>query len=227
MRSEAARGPQLRAALVPDGTSRLVAFLPGADCRNLGRDMRKTLLSSFVLAALSFTVACGGGGADTSAQPATPRPAGPLAATKPDSDKVTWKRGAALASCHNDVKTGVDLVAGVTAMAQGCAALTKMHPTGQTVQGTRQNLDAAQTIPLHAEANHCYRVYGLSDPSLQDLDIAVIDSAGKSAGEDGSDSPDAVVLEDGEICFSQADDVKVNVAAGSGGGKFAVQIWGD
>jgi hypothetical protein len=35
------------------------------------------------------------------------------------------------------------------------------------------------------------------------------------------------VLEDGEICFSQADDVKVNVAAGSGGGKFAVEIWGD
>jgi len=195
--------------------------------------MRKALLSSFVLAALTSVLACGGGSAETSAQPTTPKPgdmdknARPAAPTKPDSDKVTWKQGAPYASCHNDVKTGTDLVAGVTAMAQGCAALTKMHQIGATVQGTRQNLDPAQAIPLHAEANHCYRAYGLSEASLQDLDIAIVDSAGKSAGEDGSDSPDAVVLEDGEICFTQADDVKVNVAAGSGGGKFAVEIWGD
>jgi hypothetical protein len=140
---------------------------------------------------------------------------------------VNWKQGAAMASCHNDVKTGKDLSAGVAAMAQGCAALLKMHRIGQPVQGSRQNLDPAQTIPLHVEANHCYRIYGLSEDSLQDLDIAVIDSAGKAAGEDGSDSPDAVVLEDGELCFSQADDVKVNVAAGNGGGKFVVEIWGD
>jgi hypothetical protein len=196
--------------------------------------MRKALLSTLFLAAVVSTlVACGGGSADTSAQPVVPKPADmdkgarPAAPTKPDSDKVTWKQGAPYASCHNDVKTGADLVAGVTAMAQGCAALTKMRQIGATVQGTRQNLDPAQAIPLHAEANHCYRAYGLSEASLQDLDIAIIDSTGKSTGEDGSDSPDAVVLEDGEICFTQADDVKVNVAAGSGGGKFAVEIWGD
>jgi hypothetical protein len=195
--------------------------------------MRKALLSSLFLASLTFVVACGGGSADATAQPVVPKPADmdkgarPPAPTKPDSDKVTWKQGAPYASCHNDVKTGADLVAGVTAMATACAGLTKMHQIGATVQGTRQNLDPAQAIPLHAEANHCYRVYGLSDASLQDLDIAIMDSTGKSAGEDGSDSPDAVVLEDGEICFSQADEVKVNVAAGSGGGKFAVEIWGD
>ncbi len=195
--------------------------------------MRKALLSSLVLAVVSSIVACGGGGADTSAQPVTPKPADmdkaarPPAPTKPDSDKVTWKQGAPYASCHNDVKTGADLVAGVTAMATACAGLTKMHQIGQIVQGTRANLDPAQAIPLHAEANHCYRAYGLSENALQDLDIAMVDSTGKSCGEDGSDSPDAVVLEDGVICFSQADDVKVNVAAGSGGGKFAVEIWGD
>jgi hypothetical protein len=184
--------------------------------------------------------ACGGG--DASAPPpatpassaaATPKasppkdPNAPPAPTKPDSDKVTWKKDATLASCHNDVKTGKDLVAGVTAMATGCAGMSKLHQIGKTVEGTRANLDKAQTIPLHAEANHCYRVYGLSEDALQDLDIAIIDSAGKSCGEDGSDSPDAVVLEDGLICFTQADDVQVNVVAGAGAGKFAVQIWGD
>lgn len=194
-----------------------------------------------VASALAVSAGCGGGGAEATA-PATPAAAAPAApaapagsadkfaqpkADKPDSAKVTWKRSAALASCHNDVKTGADLVAGVTAMAKGCAAAGNMHQVGQTVQGSRGNLDPAQAIPLKAEANHCYRVYGLSEDALKDLDIAVIDSAGKSAGEDGSDSPDAVVLEDGAVCFTAADDVKVNVAAGSGSGKFAVQIWSD
>jgi hypothetical protein len=152
--------------------------------------------------------------------------AAPPLPTKPDSDKVTWKQDPSFAKCHNDVKTGADLVAGVTAMAQGCAGLMHLHQIGKTVEDRFANLDQAHPIPLHAEANHCYRVYGLSEDALQDLDIAMVDSAGKSAGEDGSDSPDAVVLEDGEICFTVTDDVKVNVAAGAGSGKYAVEIWG-
>jgi hypothetical protein len=193
---------------------------------------RSIVASSFVVIPLVALFGCGGGAAEapaaTTPKASTPAPAsGPALPTKPDSDKVSWKQDPAMASCHNDVKTGADLSAGVSAMAQGCAALLKMHRIGQPIQGSRQNLDPAQSIPLHVEANHCYRIYGLSEDGLKDLDIAVIDSAGKSAGEDGSDSPDAVVLEDGKLCFSQADDVKVNVAAGSGGGKFVVEIWGD
>jgi hypothetical protein len=192
-----------------------------------------TGISSLALLAVASLVACGGGNADSSA-PATPKVSAPAdsalnppPASKPDSDKVTWKKDATFAKCHNDVKTGADLVAGVTAMAQGCASLMKMHQVGQTVQDTYKNMDPAHPIPLHAEAGHCYRVYGLSEDALQDLDIAIVDSAGKAAAEDGSDSPDAVVLEDGAVCFTQTDDVKVNVAAGSGAGKYAVEIWAD
>jgi hypothetical protein len=198
--------------------------------------MRMTLLgfSPVALLAVVSLAACGGGNAASSgaSAPATPNVTAPPRSTinapdptKPDSTKVTWKQDAAFAKCHNDVKTGADLVAGVTAMAQGCASLMKMHQVGQTVQDTYKRMDPAHVIPLHAEAGHCYRVYGLSEDSLQDLDIAIMDSSGKSAGEDGSDSPDAVVLEDGEVCFTQTDDVKVNVAAGAGEGKYAVEIW--
>jgi hypothetical protein len=136
-----------------------------------------------VLAFVSL-LGCGGGGADATPAPAVPTakpstPSGPPLPTKPDSDKVTWKKDTSFAKCHNDVTTGKDLVAGVTAMAKGCASLMKMHQVGETVQGSRQNLDPAQAIPLHVEANHCYRIYGLSEDALQDLDIAVIDSAGR------------------------------------------------
>jgi hypothetical protein len=194
--------------------------------------MRKTLLPFAALALVASFAACGGGGSDTGTGPVTPKPATdksnePPPATHPDSEKVTWKRDPSFAKCHNDVKTGKDLVAGVTAIAQGCASLMKLHQIGQTVQDTFANLDKAHPIPLHAEAGHCYRAYGLSEDALQDLDIAIIDSAGKFCGEDGSDSPDAVTLEDGAICFTATDDVNVNVAAGNGNGKYAVEIWGD
>jgi hypothetical protein len=193
-------------------------------------------LALLLTASAGSLVACGGGAADTGASSANnlPNPNAvvakanePALPTKPDSDKVKWKQDPSYAKCHNDVKTGADLVAGVTAMAQGCAGMLKMHQIGQTTQDTFKNLDKAHPIPLHAEAGHCYRVYGLSEDALQDLDIAIIDSAGKECAEDGSDSPDAVVLEDGAVCFTATDDVNVNVAAGSGTGKYTVQIWGD
>jgi hypothetical protein len=203
--------------------------------------MRTTLVTvasiATVLVSLASLAACGGGGADTTPptsansvaaqQAAMDKKGEPPLPTKPDSDKVTWKQDPAFAKCHNDVQTGADLAAGVAAMAKGCAATMGLHQIGQTTQDTFNNLDKAHPIPLHAEAGHCYRVYGLSEAALQDLDIAITDSAGKSCGEDGSDSPDAVVLEDGEICFTAADDVQVNVAAGNGSGKYAVQVWGN
>lgn len=192
-----------------------------------------SILSSLALLSVASLFACGGGAANASAN-AVPSPSAVVAKTqeppapaKPDSDKVTWKQDPSYAKCHNDVKTGADLVAGVTAMAQGCAASMNMHQIGQTTQDTFKDGDKAHTIPLHAEQGHCYRVYGLSEDALQDLDIAMMDSTGKECAEDGSDSPDAVLLEDGEVCFTAADDVNVNVAAGSGSGKYAVEIWGN
>jgi hypothetical protein len=198
--------------------------------------MRTILTSStlvaFVSVSLACLVACGGGGGDTppvtaASVAAADKSGEPPLPTSPESDKVTWKQDPSYAKCHNDVKTGADLVAGVTAMAQACASTMGLHQIGQTSQDTYKANDPAHVIPLHADAGKCFRIYGLSEDALQDLDIAIMDSAGKSCGEDGSDSPDAVVLESGMICFTAADDVKVNIAAGNGAGKYAVEIWGN
>lgn len=201
----------------------------------LGAAMRTpTLLSCLAVLSVASLFACGGGGADTGSGSNLPSPASVVAKTDepplpthPDSDKVKWKQDPSFAKCHNDVKTGADIAAGVNAMAQGCASVTKMHQVGQTTQDTFKDGDKAHPIPLHAESGHCYRVFGLSENALQDLDIAMMDSAGKECAEDGSDSPDAVLLEDGAVCFTATDDVNLNVAAGSGSGKYAVQIWSD
>ncbi len=201
--------------------------------------MRTTILASLACvvlpsaALLGLSAACGGGNANSGGTTPTGGSAAPHdeyaqpAATAPDSDKVTWKKDPALAKCHNDVKTGADLSAGVKAMADACASQTKMKQIGDAVTGSRLPTDKAQQIPLHAKASHCYRVFGLSEDALKDLDISITDSAGKVAAEDGSDSPDSVVLEDGSVCFKVDDEANINVAAGDGSGKFVVVVYGD
>jgi hypothetical protein len=198
--------------------------------------MRKALpfLSALGFASLSL-VACGGSStppataATASTQTAsasTPAPAG-----KPDSDKVTWKGDGSGKDCHAAAKAavaGTDLTTAVTGMASHCVDTTKMHQVGQPTTGETVGTAASvKTIPLAAKANHCYRVLGLAAPTVTDFDIAVMDSNGKSCGEDGTDSNDALVLEDGLICFTQDDNASVNAAVASGTGKWSVEIWSD
>ena len=181
-------------------------------------------------ALLLSSVACGGGSASGSG-PATASttassgdPTLPKPADHPESDKVSWKQDGK--SCHPNTKA-VDLVAGVTAIANGCVDTKAMHQVGQptTGQGAASTATMVQTIPLKAQANHCYRVFGLADPTVTDFDIALMDSAGTSVGEDLTDSNDAIVLESGTICFKQDDTVNVNAAVAAGTGKWAVEIW--
>jgi hypothetical protein len=187
-----------------------------------------------VLPVLALLAACGG----SSPPPATSDSASSLgaktatpaavAATKPESNKVTWKKDAAKKNCHQAGK-GADLAAATTAIASACVDATKMHQIGSPTTGEGQASSATmvKTIPLAAKANHCYRVFGLAEPTVTDFDIAIMDSAGKLAGEDTTDANDAIVLEDGSICFTADDAANVNTAVATGNGKWAVEIWSD
>jgi hypothetical protein len=185
-------------------------------------------LAAFALASLA---ACGGGASATSSTVsslgATTTPAA-VQATKPESDKVTWKKDAAKKNCHQAAK-GADLAAQTTAIASACVGPTTMHQVGSptTGEGQASSSTMVKSIPLAAKANHCYRIFGLAEPTVTDFDIAVMDSAGKLAGEDTTDSNDALVLEDGSICFTADDAANVNTAVASGTGKWAVEIWSD
>jgi hypothetical protein len=200
--------------------------------------MRANLLGLLSFSTLFVSIAaCGGstpapttgGNPDISA--ATPKaPKGP---TSPESDKVTWRKDTTGKNCHTGHKGEGDLVAGVKGIADGCVSGTKLKPIGQPLTGEGGGAAAGtpggmiKQFPLHAQANHCYRVFGLAQASVTDFDIAVVDSAVKNAGEDLTDGNDAIVLEDGDICFKVDDDINVNVAVGQGSGKWAAVIYGD
>lgn len=189
---------------------------------------------SFAALALASLAACGGSPPPPAASATTEslgaKTVTPAAvkAAKPESDKVTWKKDPAAKNCHQPLK-GADLAAATTSVATGCVDATKMHQLGSTTAGEGQaSTDTmVKSIPLAAKANHCYRIFGTAESTVTDFDIAVMDSTGKLAGEDTTDSNDAIVLEDGSICFSVDDSASINTAVATGKGKWAVEVWGD
>jgi hypothetical protein len=198
------------------------------------REPRRTF-HVLMLTSLSGLVACGGGGGSnagsttpTSTPTSTATPTGPKAPDHPESDKVTWKKGAK--SCHTGAKATGDLTAVVNGMANACLDTKAMHQvnTPTTGQGDSTNASSmVKQIPLAAKGGHCYRAIGIAEATVSDFDIAIMDSAGKSAGEDATDSNDSVVLEDGVICFKVDDAANVNAAVANGSGKWAVAVWSD
>jgi hypothetical protein len=154
-----------------------------------------------------------------------PPPAPPPA---PTSAVATVKSDPAWAACHQSYKAkGKDVSNDVAAMAKSCAAVTKMKLVGKTFTGKQGAEDAPQTFPFDAKAKHCYRAYAQAADGIKDLDVVVKDSASIVVGQDSTDDPSPVVMEDGAVCFSKDDKATVVVSVGMGKGAYAVQVWSD
>jgi hypothetical protein len=172
------------------------------------------------LLSLTLLAACGGG------KPAVTAPAAPPIPTKP-SAKAETRSDPALAACHSSFKPAdQDPSADVDAMAKGCADATKMTQVGTTLTGEATE-GKPISFPFPAKAGKCYRVYGVSLTTMQDFDLIVVDSAGDLVAGDSTDDVSPVLAEDGKFCFKVADSATLRATAGSGAGKFAVEIWSD
>jgi hypothetical protein len=144
------------------------------------------------------------------------------------STKITLKNDPAWATCHRTYDARLkDVARDVDAMAKGCAKVTKMTPVSKALTGKQGDQDPPQTFPLTAEANHCYRVYAQASDGIKDLDLAIKDSTGAIAAEDSTDDPSPVIVEDGAVCFKEADSATLVVSVGLGKGNYAVEIWKD
>jgi hypothetical protein len=144
------------------------------------------------------------------------------------SKKADKKVIAGAAACAAGFKAQAgDLGAEVQKLAKGCADATKMRAVGSVLSGTQAQGAAPQTFKLKAEANHCYRVYGVTAATVKNIEVLVVDSAGFTAYEARSDEPRVLAADDGAVCFRSADDAQLLVSVGAGEGAFALQIWSD
>jgi hypothetical protein len=185
-------------------------------------------LSCAALLASVALAACGGG-AKPAAAPGSGAGALDTSSLAP-SAMVDTKSDPALAACHNTYKptsNDQDVGSDVAAMAKGCADTTKMKKVGDTLKGTLSEKSAPMTFPFPAQAGKCYRVYGMSQSTMQDFDIVVIDSAKGLVAQDTTDDVSPVLVEDGKFCFKTADSSTIRASAGAGAGNFALEIWSD
>jgi hypothetical protein len=144
------------------------------------------------------------------------------------SDKTTSKADPAWSACHRKVRPkGIDAARDALALASACEAVTKMKLVGKPLVGKQAEAEPPQSYPLKAEAKHCYRVYAQGQGGIEDLDVAIKDSAGWIAGQGAAGSATAVVPDDGAVCFKDNDAASVVVSVGRGGGTYAVQVWGN
>jgi hypothetical protein len=100
-----------------------------------------------------------------------------------------------------------------------------MKPSGKAMAGKQADENPPQAFPFEAKGNHCYRAYAQATEGIKDLDVVIKDSAGVVVGQDSTDDPSPVVLEDGAVCFSKDDKASVVVSVGMGKGSYAVQLW--
>jgi hypothetical protein len=70
-------------------------------------------------------------------------------------------------------------------------------------------------------------VYAQASEGIKDLDLAIKDGAGALAAEDSTNDASPVIVEDGAVCFKEADSATVVVSVGLGKGTYALQIWKD
>lgn len=155
----------------------------------------------------------------------------PPQASRFTSKKATVKQDPAFAACHANYKptsNGRDLNGDVTKMAKMCEAATKMHlVAGGTFKGSGSEESRPAHFKFKAKSGKCYRAFAESDPGIKDLDMQIKDSADETAGEDATDDPSPIVMEDGAVCFTTDDEPYVSLAVGMGKGNFAIQVWSD
>lgn len=155
-----------------------------------------------------------------SAPPPPPPPPVPTSAVASTKTDPGWT------ACHQSFKaTAKDVAKDVAAMGKACEATTKMKPSGKPMTGKQADENPPQAFPFDAKANHCYRAYAQATETIKDLDVVIKDSAGIVVGQDSTDDPSPVVLEDGAVCFSKDDKASVVVSVGMGKGSYAVQLW--
>jgi hypothetical protein len=217
------------------------------------RTLSLVVLSAAAALPFAMTVACGGGDQQPPVTPPPPPTVAPVdtssasaAASAPPMDTAsasiapptpppaptstvaTTKSDATWAACHQSYQAKKkDVSKDVAAMADGCKATTKMKVVGKTLTGKQADQDPPQSFPLDAKANHCYRAYAQASDGIKDLDVVVKDSAQIAVGQDSTDDPSPVVMEDGAVCFSKDDKASIVVSVGAGKGNYAVQVWSD
>jgi hypothetical protein len=154
--------------------------------------------------------------------------AGEAPYTAEEKAQSRGKLGGVWVSCYSTFLAEGDPTSSLARLAEACGKATGMRATAPARSGEAQNEeDAVERFTFPARANGCYRVYAVGAAEVVDLDVALVDPAGKVAASDRSATRWPVVPARGPICAEAEGVYTVEVAVTRGRGPFALQVWSD
>jgi hypothetical protein len=143
------------------------------------------------------------------------------------------RAGGLWTSCRNGFRPSGEPRRDVERLGLMCGPQNGMTRLGDTMTGHTAD-PVAHTFA--AKAGACYRVIGVADDGVRDLDIGVLSGvrgvpaaatgSGMRLYSDHGDEPLAIVERERPFCSLEDDTFTVAVSAGEGQGRYAVQVYG-
>jgi len=75
------------------------------------------------------------------------------------------------------------------------------------------------------DAGDCYRVFAIGEPSIENLDVAVYDPAGRRIAIDNTADRWPMLKPEGPFCVRMDGEYRALVRAQRGAGRYAIEIW--
>lgn len=125
------------------------------------------------------------------------------------------------------VSTG-EPVRDVTRLGLACGnslGLTRSLPS--TLEGAIAADGVSVTVPLELSRGRCYRIFAASTPEVGDLVTELRSSRGTTIATDHAHGSISIVQPDRPVCALDDDRGSIVVSAGSGHGRFALEIYDD
>jgi hypothetical protein len=176
-----------------------------------------------VLAALALTLA--GCNARTVETTPPPPPAGPRTSAAVDDEQI---KGGIWAECYASFSPSGEPKADLARITRSCGPTGGMRAITPVETKEQNEKDPADRFTFYVpNSGACYRVYAMGDRNVKDLDVLLRGPDGDNVVADVGHDAFPVVPPYGPICFDAPGLYMLEVSVFRGGGRYALQVWGN
>jgi hypothetical protein len=164
--------------------------------------------------------------------PAAPGPSGTTAPAAAADDAIELPNGATITpgglwvKCAAGLALSADPLKDVTRLGVVCGPSNGMRrKTPQPIVGVLGEHEPPVTAELRVSRGACYRIIGVADPGVAELDVTVRSSHDVAVAGDHSSGRLAMVQPDRPFCALADDAATIEIRAARGSGRFAAEVW--
>lgn len=130
-------------------------------------------------------------------------------------------------ACASSFEPGAEPAADLVRLTSACAASAGLVAVTPVKVGAAQGeLAEVDRLSFRGRAGRCYRVFAVGDPTVGDLDIAVVDEEGALAAADLSGDRFPVAPPTGFLCLRSDQLFTIQIGVMAGSGSYLAQVWG-